>query len=55
MVTLLSEAIKAGNLIIFLDDAQLFFGNGPGLRPKSDTAADYPKPAVKINCRHDTT
>jgi SpoVK/Ycf46/Vps4 family AAA+-type ATPase len=30
MVTLLSEAIKAGNLIIFLDDAQLFFGNGPG-------------------------
>ncbi len=30
MVTLLGEAIQAGNLIIFLDDAQLFFGNGPG-------------------------
>lgn len=30
MVTLLGEAIQAGNIIIFLDDAQLFFGNGPG-------------------------
>ena len=30
MTTLLGEAIQAGNIIIFLDDAQLFFGNGPG-------------------------
>lgn len=30
MVTLLSEAISAGNIILFLDDAHLFFANGVG-------------------------
>ena len=30
MLTLLSEAVGAGHIILFLDDAQLFFTNGPG-------------------------
>lgn len=30
VLTLLSEAIHAGHIILFLDDAQLFFTNGPG-------------------------
>lgn len=30
VLTLLSEALHAGHIILFLDDAQLFFSNGPG-------------------------
>ena len=30
VLTLLSEASHAGHIILFLDDAQLFFGEGPG-------------------------
>ncbi|HEY5668146.1 MAG TPA: AAA family ATPase [Candidatus Saccharimonadales bacterium] len=30
MLTLFGEAINAGNIILFLDDAQLFFSNGVG-------------------------
>jgi ATP-dependent Clp protease ATP-binding subunit ClpC len=30
VLTLLNEAAHAGNIILFLDDAQLFFGGGPG-------------------------
>jgi ATP-dependent Clp protease ATP-binding subunit ClpC len=30
VLTLLSEAVQAGHVILFLDDAQLFFSNGPG-------------------------
>jgi ATP-dependent Clp protease ATP-binding subunit ClpC len=30
VLTLLSEAAHAGHIILFLDDAQLFFSNGPG-------------------------
>ncbi|MCW1908761.1 MAG: AAA family ATPase [Candidatus Saccharibacteria bacterium] len=30
LLTLFSEAIQAGNIILFLDEAQLFFGNGLG-------------------------
>lgn len=30
LLTLLSEAIRAGNMIVFLDEAHLFFGEGTG-------------------------
>jgi ATP-dependent Clp protease ATP-binding subunit ClpC len=30
MLTLFNEAVKAGNIILFLDDAELFFGDGLG-------------------------
>ncbi len=30
VLTLLNEAVHAGHIILFLDDAQLFFGDGPG-------------------------
>lgn len=30
VLTLLNEAVQAGHIILFLDDAQLFFTNGPG-------------------------
>jgi ATP-dependent Clp protease ATP-binding subunit ClpC len=30
ILTLLNEAVHAGHIILFLDDAQLFFGDGPG-------------------------
>jgi ATP-dependent Clp protease ATP-binding subunit ClpC len=30
VLTLLNESVKAGHIILFLDDAQLFFGEGPG-------------------------
>jgi ATP-dependent Clp protease ATP-binding subunit ClpC len=30
VLTLLAEAVRAGNIIIFLDDARLFFGSGAG-------------------------
>jgi len=30
VMQLLTEAVHASNIIIFLDEAQLFFGNGPG-------------------------
>jgi len=30
VLTLLNEAVHAGHIILFLDDAQLFFTNGPG-------------------------
>ncbi len=30
VLTLLTEAVHAGHIILFLDDAQLFFGSGPG-------------------------
>lgn len=30
LLTLLNEAVHAGHIILFLDDAQLFFNNGPG-------------------------
>lgn len=30
MISLVNEASRAGHIILFLDDAQLFFGGGPG-------------------------
>lgn len=30
MLTLMHETVHAGHIILFLDDAQLFFGDGPG-------------------------
>ncbi len=30
VLTLLGESVQAGHVILFLDDAQLFFSNGPG-------------------------
>lgn len=30
VLTLMGEAVQAGHIILFLDDAQLFFSNGPG-------------------------
>lgn len=30
LTSLLNEAVHAGNIILFFDDAQLFFGSGPG-------------------------
>jgi ATP-dependent Clp protease ATP-binding subunit ClpC len=30
VLTLMGEAVQAGHVILFLDDAQLFFSNGPG-------------------------